>query len=111
MEASVLAASTSSFGDDVGDHGAVRGLEERRAHGFEQQQRIDQPHHRRRAHRQHAEHDEEARDIGADHDALAADAVVDHAGGGGGEGLRQHLQHHRQPHRLGRLPVRSSSRL
>ena len=31
---------------------------------------------------------------------LAADAVVDDPGRGRDEGLRQHLQHHRQPHRL-----------
>ena len=92
MEASVLAASTCFLGDDVGDHGTVGGLEEGGADGFEEEQRIDQPDHGGGAHQQHAEDDEEARQVGADHDALAADAVVDHAGGGRGEGAGQHLQ-------------------
>ena len=80
------------FGNDVGDDGAVRGLEEGGADGLDEKQRVDQPDHGRRAHQQHAEDDEEAHQIGADHDALAADAVVEDAGGGGGEGAGENLE-------------------
>ena len=88
------------FRDNVGNDGAVGRLEEGRTHRFNEQQRIDQPDHPGCAHAQHAQHHEEARDIGADHDGSATDAVVDHARGGGRENLRQHLQHHRERHGL-----------
>src|ERR1035437_6100140 len=80
------------FGDDVGDDGTVRGLEEGGADGLDEEQRVDQPDHGWSADQQHAEDDEEAHQIGADHDALAADAVIEHAGGGGGEGAGENLQ-------------------
>ena len=54
-----------------------------------------------RADQQHAEDDEEAHQVGADHDALAADAVVEDAGGGRGEGAGENLQHDGECHGLG----------
>ena len=79
----------------------MRGLEEGGADGLDEKQRVDQPDHGRRADQQHAEHDEEAHQVGADHDALAADAVVEDAGGGGGEGAGENLQHHGEADGLG----------
>jgi hypothetical protein len=72
-----------------------------RAQGFDEQQRENQPDHARRAHGQHSQHHEKAREIGADHDGLAADAIVDHARGGRGQGAGQHLQDYGQADRLG----------
>ena len=40
-------------------------------------------------------------DVGADHDALAADAVVEDAGGGRGEGAGENLQNDGEPDCLG----------
>ena len=79
----------------------MRGLEEGGADGFDEEQRVDQPDHGGSADQQHAEDDEEARQVGADHDALAADAVVEHAGGGGGEGAGEDLQDDGESHGLG----------
>src|ERR1017187_10263725 len=89
------------FGDDVGNDGTVRGLKESGSDGLGEQQRVDQPDHGRSAYQQHAEDDEEAHQIGGDHDAPAADAVVEHAGGGGGEGAGEHLQDDGEGHGLG----------
>ena len=88
------------FRNDIRDRRAMRRLEKRHTQGFHKQQRVDQPHHTRRANRQHAEDDEEARHIGGDHDGFAADAIVDHAGGGSGECAGQHLQNYGKPHGL-----------
>ena len=79
------------FGNDVGDDRVVRGLEERGADGLDEKQRVDQPDHGGSADQQHAEDDEEAHQVGADHDALAADAVVEDAGSGSGEGAGEDL--------------------
>ena len=79
----------------------MRGLEERGADGFDEKQRVDQPDHGGSADQQHAEDDEEAHEVGADHDALAADAVVEDAGGGGGEGAGENLKNDGEAHRLG----------
>ena len=47
----------------------------------------------RTAHQQHTEYDDGARPVGEHHHAPAADAIVDHPGGGSHEELRQNLQH------------------
>ena len=72
---------------DVGDHGAVGGLEERRADGL-QAAAADRPARPSPACAPAAcpSTMKKRADVGADHDALAADAVVEHAGGGRGEG-------------------------
>jgi len=71
----------------------VCGLKEGGGDGLDEEQRVDQPNHRRCAHEQHTEHDENADDVGADHDALAAQSIVDHAGGRRGERAGKHLEH------------------
>ncbi len=89
------------FPDDIGDYGTARRLKKRPHYGFEKQERVNKPDGSGGAHQDHAEYDYHAGQVGGDHNVLAAQAVVDNAGGGAGESRGQDLEHQSQADGLG----------
>ena len=63
------------FCSDVGQHCGARGLKKRPHDGFKKQQRINQPHHRTRAHQQHRADDDGTQKVSGDHHFLAIQPV------------------------------------